>query len=244
VQDGRISLRWPRHPIWNELRIADLPLLSVPLDSAKIAEDAASCAVDVACVVDAGPAEFGGPPSMVQSDGRRCTLVREGGLARQLFEELTLCRILFVCTGNTCRSPLAQALCARLLADRLGVAPGELRQHGFVVQSAGLAAMMGNDASPESVTVAAEFGADLSGHKSTMATLEMLQMADHVFAMTASHWYTLMGVGPAGCVQPRMLSPTFDDIADPIGGALVDYRTCAHQIMECLQLRLPQLLES
>jgi protein-tyrosine phosphatase len=245
ARSGRLTMRWPAHAIWKELRHADLPLVSAALDSAKIPGEAIGVAGDaIACVVDAGATELGIWPSDVQVQGRRCRMVREGGLSAELLDKLTLCRILFVCTGNTCRSPLAQALCSKLLADRLGVPASELQQHGFLVQSAGLAAMMGADASPDSVTVATELGADLSTHKSAMATLEMLQWADHVFAMTMSHWYTLASAVPPGAVQPRMLSPKFEDIADPIGAALVDYRTCAQQILECLQQRVPELLES
>ncbi|MSQ95878.1 MAG: hypothetical protein EXR98_15170 [Gemmataceae bacterium] len=245
VQEGRLAVRWPAHPIWDKLRQANLPLVSVPLHIAKIAAEAAQCAGDaVACIVDGGPSEFGIPATVVRAEGRQCRLTREGGLPRELFERLVLCRVLFICTGNTCRSPLAQALCTKLLADRLGCAPRDLSQHDFLVQSAGLAAMMGGDASPAAVDVAKELGADLSEHKSTMATMELLRWADYVFSMTSSHWYTLLSVAPAGVAEPRMLSPQFQDISDPIGGELADYRTCAQQILECLEQRLPELLES
>ena len=55
----------------------------------------------------------------------------------------------FVCTGNTCRSPLAEGLCKKLLAERLGCPAEELPQRGFLVISAGIAAMMGGEAAAE-----------------------------------------------------------------------------------------------
>lgn len=195
-------------------------------------------------VIDAGNTQFANLPSVVHVEGRHCKLEREGALARDVLSELLLCRILFICTGNTCRSPMAQALCTKLLADRIGCPQADLKSHGFLVQSAGLAAMMGVTASAEAVQVAEELGADLSGHQSAMVTLEMLQWADHVFTMTSSHWYSLLSVPNSGFPVPRMLSPYHEDIADPIGGPLVDYRTCAQQITACLQLRLPEILES
>ena len=70
-----------------------------------------------------------------------------------------------MCTGNTCRSPLAEALAKKVLADRLGCTADELPGRGFWVLSAGVSAYGGGPASEESVTVAAEFGADLSGHR-------------------------------------------------------------------------------
>src|SRR5262249_43476051 len=101
------------------------------------------------------------------------------------------CHILFVCTGNTCRSPLAQAMCARLLADRLGCEPADLPARGFSVQSAGLAAMIGAEATAEAVAVAREMGADLSGHKSQPLTRELLAQTDLLFTMTQAHLHIL-----------------------------------------------------
>ncbi len=243
VREDRLGVRWPGHPIWDELRRSGLPLLSVPLAGGASAEDAARLAAEcVACVIDAGPTQFGALPSIVQVDGRRCRVVHERALTSEQIDDLALCRVLFVCTGNTCRSPMAERLCARLLADQLGCAPHELKQHGFCVQSAGLAAMMGQEASPDAVRVLADLGADLSPHRSRSATMEMLLWADHVFAMTASHAYALASLPRAPA--PRLLSPQDNDVPDPIGGGLADYRTCAEQIIQCLQQRLPELLES
>ena len=240
VRDDRMAIRWPSHAIWDELRHANLPLVSVPIDKAVNAE--LITGGEAAFVIDAGATQFGMAPSLVQAEGRRCRLARVGGLAREQFEELAVCRILFICTGNTCRSPMAEALCTKLLADQLGCLPGELKQHGYCVQSTGLAASTGSPASPDGVRVVADFGADLSAHRSRMATMEMLLWADHIFTMTASHAYALLPVEQI--VGPRLLSPEGDDVADPIGGALEDYRTCAEQIIQYLQQRLPELLES
>lgn len=243
VRQERLAVRWPAHAIWDELRRCGLPLVSVPVKEGINAEETARLAGEsVACLIDAGPTEFGKAPTIVEADGRLCRVVREGALTAEQIDDLAMCRILFICTGNTCRSPMAQAFCAKLLADRLGCAPNELNRRGFCVQSAGLAAMMGQEASPDAVRVAADFGADVAPHRSRSATMEMLLWADHVFAMTASHAYALEAV--PNIPQPRLLSLHGDDVVDPIGGALADYRTCAEQIIQCLQQRLPEILES
>ena len=243
MRDGQLALRWPVHAIWDELRQANLPLASIAVEGGITAEATARVAgEDVACVLDGGPTQFAGLPSIVRAEGRRCRLVREGRITREQVDELAMSRIVFICTGNTCRSPMAEVLFARLLADRLGCAPSELRQHGFCVQSAGLAATMGSAANPNAVRVVADFGADLSEHQSRMASMEMLLWADHIFAMTASHAYALSPV--AEIPEPQLLSPEGEDVADPIGGELPDYRACAEQIIQCLRRRLPELLES
>ncbi len=149
--------------------------------------------------------------------------------------------VLFICTGNTCRSPMAEALCKKLLADRLGCQPAELGERGFVVQSAGLAAMMGLEASPEAVDATRELGADLSGHRSQQLTGELLGHADHVLVMTRAHLQTLMPFCPEGTPQPRLLAGDGQDIPDPMGAEPEVYRECAAWILGCLQERLAEI---
>ncbi len=137
--------------------------------------------------------------------------------------------VLFVCTGNTCRSPLAEAVCKRLLADRLGCLPDELDARGFVVRSAGVMAYSGEAASEGAVIAGAEIGADLSAHRSRPVHPELLAEATHVIAMTDGHLavltYRFPNVGP----PPLPLADGFD-IPDPIGGELDEYRACARAI--------------
>ena len=95
--------------------------------------------------------------------------------------------VLFVCTGNTCRSPLAEALCKAALARRLGCPESELPRKGFVVNSAGVMAYPGGDASPGAADVARAYGADLTGHRSRLVDPDLLEAATDVIAMTAAH---------------------------------------------------------
>lgn len=137
--------------------------------------------------------------------------------------------VLFVCTGNTCRSPLAEVLCKRLLADRLGCTPNDLPARGFFVTSAGVMAYPGEVASEGAVTAAAELGADLSAHRSRPVTPELLANATDVLAMTGGHLavlaYRFPNVGP-----PPLPLADRHDIPDPIGGELEEYRACAQAI--------------
>ena len=137
--------------------------------------------------------------------------------------------ILFVCTGNTCRSPLAEALCKRALADRLGCDPAGLEARGFVVRSAGVAAYPGDDPSPGAVEAARELGADLSAHRSRPLNPELLASATDVVAMTRSHAYLLTARFP-GLGPPPVLLCGDGDLDDPIGGELGVYRDCAAKV--------------
>ena len=86
-------------------------------------------------------------------------------------------RILFVCTGNTCRSPMAEALLQR-----------ELRgQDGFTVESAGLGALVGHPASEHSVALMDELDLDISGHRARQIHPDMVSEADLVLGMKPGH---------------------------------------------------------
>ena len=97
-------------------------------------------------------------------------------------------RILFVCTGNTCRSPMAAGLFAKMLQER-GVT-------GIAVASAGLAAFDGAPASAEAVEVMRQFGVDLSGHRTRRLTREMVLTADLVLTMTKRHKEAVLALAP------------------------------------------------
>jgi protein-tyrosine phosphatase len=192
-------------------------------------------------VIDGGPSQFGQASTVVQVNGNRFQVLREGVVSAAELEQLSPCMIVFVCTGNTCRSPLAEALCKKLLAERLGCAVEELPQHGFVVLSAGLAAMMGGRAADEAVEVARELGADLSRHSSLPLTADLAARADYLITMTRSHQQAVAShFGRVGA-RPRLLCREGDDIADPIGCDQQVYRDCAQQILHQLQGLVPEL---
>ncbi len=188
-----------------------------------------------------GPCRFGTPSSVVQVSGNSWKMLREGVVPTATLERLAGCVIVFVCTGNTCRSPLAEALCKKLLADRLGCSPEELPARGFTVCSAGMAAMSGGPAAEEAVEVARELGADLSGHMSRPLTAELARHADVLVAMTRGHLFALAERFGSETSQLRLLSSDGRDVPDPIGADQETYRACARQIQECLEQLLPEV---
>lgn len=134
-------------------------------------------------------------------------------------------RILFICTGNTCRSPLAEGLAKKMASDR-GLSPE--------IESAGLS-VFPDGANPHSVTVAAEYGADLTKHRARPLTDTMLLQADQIYTMTKSQADFLKRIYPSGNEKIKTLCD--QDVSDPYGGSEDDYRLCAQQIWEGLQQR-------
>jgi protein-tyrosine-phosphatase/tRNA A37 threonylcarbamoyladenosine synthetase subunit TsaC/SUA5/YrdC len=128
-------------------------------------------------------------------------------------------RILCVCTGNTCRSPLAEAMLRQTLADAWGVQATELADLGWHIESAGTSAFAADSANPNSVECAAEVGLDLSNHRSQSIDDALQQDWDLVLAMSPSHLHAL----PSG-IAATMMDPAGHAVPDPFGQSLSVYR--------------------
>jgi protein-tyrosine phosphatase len=243
---GTLNLRAPAHrAILQVMRL--LPgalLLSGDPGSATTAQALVDATGDtVTVVIDDGPSFYGRPATVVQVSGNSWHVLHEGAMPVAEIEQQSTCLILFVCTGNTCRSPLAEVLCKKKLAERLGCAVEDLPQRGFLVISAGLAAMMGGGAAPEAIEVARAYGADLSKHVSRPLTADLAVQADHLVAMTRGHVLALLEGCPGLEAMPRLLSPEGGDIADPIGCDQEVYRQCAEQIWNHLDRLVADIIQ-
>jgi protein-tyrosine-phosphatase len=156
-------------------------------------------------------------------------------------EPVTTYNLLFVCSGNTCRSPMAAA-----------VARAALRRRGWThvaVQSAGLAAFTGTPAAENAVRLGAEKGLDLSGHEAQPLTPELVEWADLILGMSMSH---VAGIAEMGGGAKAALITDFEEgaapgsgIADPFGGSAATYRRTLRQITHAVEgvlLRLEPIL--
>lgn len=237
--DGSVTLRAPAHDAFFDILDVLRDPLVIAATTARTADDLEKEGVGL--VLDAGPCRYSQPATRIRIDGDSWTIVREGVVAREQLDLLSGCLILFVCTGNTCRSPLAEALCKKLLAERVGCAAGELPRHGYLVQSAGLAAMRGGAATEEAVTTAQELGADLTQHASRPISVDLLFQADHIVAMTRGHMLMLVDQFPWLSDKTRLLCPDGGDVPDPIGSPADVYRACGQQILRHLERLVPEV---
>lgn len=136
-------------------------------------------------------------------------------------------RVLFVCTGNTCRSPMAQGLLNHLAnEEKLSVQ----------ATSAGLAAD-GDPISPNALAVLREIGIDMSYHRSRFLNENDIENANAVFCMTQSQLLTVVSIYPSCADRLYLLG---GGIEDPFGGNLDIYRACRDKIRDAL----PEVLKA
>ncbi|HID22873.1 MAG TPA: translation factor, partial [Planctomycetaceae bacterium] len=194
-------------------------------------------------VVDDGPipqgAESGATVVSVARDG--WSVQRRGIVPESRIAELAGQWFLFVCTGNTCRSPMAAALFRRFLAERLGCREADLPQRGFVALSAGISAAMGAPASREAIAVMRQKGIDLSPHRSQPVTLRLSQQADQIFTMTRTHRDILVATCPEAADRIQVLARDGRDVSDPFGWGTEQYERCEEEIERNVRALVDQL---
>ncbi len=149
-------------------------------------------------------------------------------------------RVLFVCTGNTCRSPLAAAA----LVHELGTDASRVQ-----IGSAGTSAWEGQPASEGSVRVAEADGIDLASHRSKRVSVTEIRAADWVFVMEPMHRIALEAVGgPRDRVHvisewPAGGEPDLE-VSDPFGGSIEAYEECWRRIRRHVQRIAPHVRQA
>ena len=244
--DG-LSLRVSSHDfIMAVLRLCPAPLLLAGETFAdgkyfKTATDLADATNgEIALIVDDGPSRYGQPASVVKIDAHEWSLLSEGVVTRRIITRLAGEVYLFVCTGNTCRSPMAEGLFRKMLADKLSCAEEDLVDRGYVVVSAGLAAAEGSRPSPEAVQILADKGIDLRSHESQPVTSRLIGQADRIYTMTGQHRDVILREFPELGSRVKNLAANGSNISDPIGSGLDEYQKCADEIEQHLQVILSE----
>ena len=140
--------------------------------------------------------------------------------------------ILIICTGNICRSPMAAGMLKAAL-------PEELKTR-IAVSSAGIQALQGHRAADHAVETMARRGIDIKGHRARQVTGEMIRTADLILTMEKAQLSQLRRLVMFGRPDTRMISEFGPltgnpDIADPYGGTLEEYLSCAQALEPCTQ---------
>ncbi|MBU1086452.1 MAG: threonylcarbamoyl-AMP synthase [Candidatus Omnitrophica bacterium] len=132
----------------------------------------------IEAVIDAGPTELGIASTVVQIDDSGYKILRLGAISEQMIAQIyKRINILFVCTGNSCRSAMAEGLMKNIVKGN----------DWFDISSAGVAAFGGMPASHDAIAVMKKYGVDITGHRARRLTNQMVKVADYILVMENAH---------------------------------------------------------
>jgi len=238
---GEVGIRIPRHSLCQALlkgvggallaTSANFTGETSATDPGAFPEDLAA---EIAMIVDAGPSRYKSASTVVRPEGDRPVFLREGAIPPQLILDVCGPVTLIVCTGNTCRSPMASIMLKDMLSQRY---TKDFQRKGLPipeVRSAGTGAASGIPATRNAILAMKGRGLDLGGHVSTRLTPALVKESD--FILTMSKWAArrIVELDPESEDRIAVLNESGGGIHDPVGGPLEEYRSCSEILQEAL----------
>ena len=191
-------------------------------------------------VLDGGACKYGKSSTVAVVNNRGVIILRGGIYSAEELKGYSQINVLFVCTGNTCRSPMAEGIFKKYLAEKLECEVDELGEMGYNVSSAGLLDMQGGAASSESVVACAARGVDIGCHESRALSAELIAESDFIFAMEQMHQSRVVAMWGDSAEKCILLAER--NISDPIGQRQGVYNKCADIIEDAVKKRIGELI--
>ncbi len=237
MEDGRtVGLRLPDHPVaravvaWAECPVAapsaNLSGAEPPTNAEGVLQQLGK-KIDI--VLDGGQTHKGQSSSVVLVREHDLEVLREGPVPESEIMAARDFHVLFVCSGNSCRSPMAEALLSRILSERAGRFPRGRRGRSYRVSSAGTAVMTEGEVNALAAQVMSEIDVDISANRSKPLSMAMISSADRIYTMTERHQATILEMVPEARERVERLDPE-EDLLDPAGSDIEAYRHCRDRV--------------
>lgn len=192
-------------------------------------------------LLDAGACKYKKSSTVVKIGKKGLKILRDGVYSQSDLGTLSQIKFLFVCTGNTCRSPMAEGIFRKYLAEKLGCKVDQLKKKGYKLSSAGTVGLAGMPASPQTIAVCATKGIDLRAHKSRRLSPRLIEEYDFVFVMDRMQRQQILTLCPDVADKCVLLAEN-KDISDPIGRPKQVYNNCAKLIEQAVKNRIDELV--
>ncbi len=247
-KNNSIGIRCPDNPVASILlRLTHNPIVapSANVTGEPPATDAeevlARFSGQIDLLLDAGPCKYKKSSTVVKIDKKKLEILRPGVYSQVELEEMSEVKFLFVCTGNTCRSPMAAGIFRKYLSEKLQCEVDQLDKMGYKVFSAGIIDLESSPASAEARAACADKGIDITAHRSKILSRELIEENDFIFAMGRTHVERVTALSPKAA-NKCMLMAENKDIPDPIGQGQQVFNRCADLIEKAVKKRISELV--
>jgi len=193
-------------------------------------------------LLDAGSCKYEQSSTVVKIGKKGVVILRPGVYSQAELEALSQIQFLFVCTGNTCRSPMAEGIFRKYLTEKFQCNVDGLDKMGYKVTSAGIIGSVGYPATAEAVAACAAKGVDIKAHRNKALSRELVEASDIIFAMEQIHRDRVIILDPKAANKCFLLAGN-TGIPDPIGHPQQSYDKCAKLIERAVQKRISEFLK-
>jgi protein-tyrosine phosphatase len=247
-KDNSIGIRCPDNPIAAMLlQTVNSPVAapSANITGQPPAVDAdqvlAQLSGKIEMLLDGGACKYKKSSTVVKIGKKGLEILRPGVYSQTQLETLSQIKFLFVCTGNTCRSPIAEGMFKKYLAEKLQCDVDHLGKMGYKVVSAGTMDTADQPASDEAIAACAAKGIDIKAHKSGKLSFKLIEESDLIFVMERMHQRMVTTLSPEAADKCVLLAED-EEIADPIGQSQEYFNYCAELIEKAVRKRISEFV--